>query len=96
MAREQATLGNRKSIASAVLAGLGLVILLWQAEVPTTRLDSILSCATRETIGLLPYIIPAAWRALQSYVFDHQGPSPCLFQILVSCWSLVHGLAVAA
>ena len=96
MGRQQATLENVKSIAAAATIGLGLVILLGKAGGPTPRVDSILSCAARETMGLLPYIVPVAWRTLQSYVFDHQGFSPCLLQMLVSCWSLVHVLSGAA
>jgi len=95
MGRQQATLQNVKSITAAALVGLGLVI-LGKVGGPTPHLDTILSCVARETMGLVPYIAPAAWRALQSYVFDHQGFSPCHLQILVSCWSLLQVVAGAA
>ena len=96
MGRQQAISENVKSIIAAALVGLGLVILLGKVGGSTAQVDSILSCLVRETIGLVPYIAPAAWRALQSYVFDHQGFSPCHVQILVSCWSLVQVVAGAA
>jgi len=95
MGRQKATLQNVKSITAAALVGLGLVI-LGKVGGPTPSLDTILSCVARETMGLVPYIAPAAWRALQSYVFDHQGFSPCHLQMLVSCWSLLQVVAGAA
>ncbi len=96
MGRRQAILQNVKSIAAVALVGLGLAILLGELGGPAAQVDSILSCVARETMGLLPYIVPAAWRALQSYVFDHQGFSPCHLQMLVSCWSLLQVVAGAA
>ncbi len=96
MGRQQATLENLKSIAAVALVGLGLAILLGKLGGSAAQVDSILSCVARETMGLLPYIVPAAWRALQSYVFDHQGFSPCHLQMLVSCWSLLQVVAGAA
>ena len=96
MGRQQATLENVKSIAAAALVWLGLVSVFETVDGPRAQLDSILGSAATETIELLPYIVPAGWRALQSYAFDHQGFSPCLLQMLVSCWSLVHVLSGAA
>ena len=96
MGRRQAILQNVKSIAAVALVGLGLAILLGELGGPAAQVDSILSCVARETMGLLPYIVPAAWRALQSYVFDHQGFSPCHLQMLGSCWSLLQVVAGAA
>jgi hypothetical protein len=87
---------NVKAIAAVALVGLGLAFLLGKLGGPAAQVDSILSCVARKTMGLLPYIVPAAWRALQSYVFDHQGFSPCHLQILVSCWSLLQVVAGAA
>ena len=95
MGRQQGTLENLKSIAAAALVGLGLTILLGKLGGPAAHVDSIVSCV-RETMGLLPYIVPAVWRALQSYVFDHQGFSPCHLQMLVSSWSLLQVVAGAA
>ena len=96
MRRQQATMENVKAIAAVALVGLGLAFLLGKLGGPAAQVDSILSCVTRETMGLLPYIVPAAWRALQSYIFDHQGFSPCHVQMLVSCWSLLQVVAGAA
>lgn len=93
MARQQATLQNLKSIAVAALAGLGLVVLFRDVCGCTAAVTDILGFVAREATQLMPYVAPAAWRALQSYGFDHQGFSTCLVQMLVSCWSLVHGLA---
>ena len=96
MRRQQPILQNVKPIAAVALVGLGLAFLLRKLGGPAAQVDSILSCVARETMGLLPYIVPAAWRALQSYVFDHQGFSPCHLQMLVSCWSLLQVVAGAA
>ena len=95
MGQQQATIENVKSITAAALVGLALVI-LGKVGSPTPHLDTILSCVAKETMGLVPYITPAACRALQSYVFDHQGFSPCHLQILVSCWSMLQLVAGAA
>lgn len=96
MARQQATVQSLKSIAAAALIGLGLVILLGMVDESTAQVAKILSFVAKEAIQLLPYAVPAAWRALVRYPIDHQGFSPCFVQMLVSCWSLVHGLAAAA
>lgn len=96
MARQQATLESLKSIAAVVLVGLGLVILFGNVGGPTAHLECIVGFAAQETMRLMPYIVPAAWRTLESYVFDHQGTSRCLLQMLVSCWSLVQVVAGAA
>lgn len=95
MARQQATLQNLKSIAAAALAGLGLVILFGMTDEPTAQVTNILGFAAKMAMELLPCVVPAAWRALETYASDHQGFSPCILQMLVSCWSLVHGLAAA-
>jgi hypothetical protein len=96
MARQQAIFQNEKSIAAAALVGLGLAILFGKVCGPTAQVTNILGFVAREAMQLMPYVVPAASRALQSYGFDHQGFSPCLLQMLVSCWSLVQGLAGAA
>jgi len=96
MGRQQATLEKVKSIAAVGIVGLGLAILLGKLGGPAAQVGSILSCVARESMGLLPYIVPAAWRVLRSYVFDHQGFSPCHLQVLVSCWSLLQVVAGAA
>jgi hypothetical protein len=96
MARQQATVQSVKSIAAAALIGLGLVILFGLVSEPTAQVTNILGFVAREAIELLACVVPAAGRALQDYGFDHQGVSPCLLQMLVSCWSLVNGLAGAA
>jgi hypothetical protein len=96
MARQQATVRSVKSIAAAALIGLGLVILFGTVSKPTAQVTNTLGFVAREAMELLPYVVPAAWRALQGYGFDHQEVSPCLLQMLVSCWSLVNGLAGAA
>jgi len=94
MARQQATVWSVKSIAAAAL--IGLVVLFGTVSEPTAQLTNTLGFVAREAMELLPYVVPAAWRALQGYGFDHQEVSPCLLQMLVSFWSLVNGLAGAA
>jgi hypothetical protein len=96
MARRHTSFQSFKSIASAAaLAGLGLVILVGMLDGPAAQLAHLLCTAARETLGLLPYFLPAAWQALHAYAFDHQPFSPCALQMLVSCWPLLRVVAGA-
>src|SRR5260370_2005924 len=92
MARQQAIFQNEKSIAAAALVGLGLTILFGKVCGPTAQVTNILGFVAREAVQLMPYVVPAAWRALQSYDVDHQRFFPYLLPILFSSWRLVHRL----
>ncbi len=96
MGRQRRTFQSAKSIATTALVGLGLAILFEKVGGPAAQLDTIFGCAAKETMGLLLYIVPAGWRALESYVLDYQGFSPCPVHMLVSCWSLLQVVAGAA
>jgi hypothetical protein len=93
MARQRRTFQNVKSIASAVLAGLGLVILFGRLDGPAAQLAHLLCHAGRETVALLPYFLPTALQAFHSYAFDHQTFSSCALRMLVSCWPLLRVVA---
>jgi len=82
MGRQQATLQNVKSITAAALVGLGLAILVGKLGGPAAQVDSTLSCVARETVGLLPYVVPAVLGALRSYVFDYKG----FLRAISRCW----------
>ena len=85
-----------KSIAGAVLVGLGLVILCGRLDGPAVQFTNLLAAAVREAPELLLSIVPAAWQALQAHAFDHREPSPCSVQTLVSFWPLLRVMAGAA
>jgi len=92
MARRHTSSHSFKSIASAALAGLGLVILVGRLDGPA----ALLCTAAREMLALLPYFLPTAWHALHAYAVDYQPFSPCALRMLVSCWPLLRFVAGAA
>jgi len=95
MARQRTTFQNLKSIASAALVGLGIVILFVSLDGPAAQLTHVLGAAAREALQLLPSFVPAAWQALQTSAFDSQGASPCPLQMLVSLCPLLRVIAGA-
>jgi hypothetical protein len=64
MARQHTSFRSFKSIASAALAGLGLIILVGRLDGPA----ALLCTAARETLALLPYFLPFSPCALQMLV----------------------------
>jgi hypothetical protein len=88
------------STAVAAVAGLGLVILLGglfgRLDRPATATMCLVGTAAREALRLLPYLVPAAWQALQAYAFGHQWFSACPLEMLVSFLPLLHVIAGAA
>jgi hypothetical protein len=70
-----------KSIVGAALVELGL-------NGAATPLCHLFCAITREALGILPYLVLAAWQASWAFAFDHQR----LLEILghcVSFWSLI-------
>jgi len=97
MARQHTTFQNLKSIGSASLVGFGLVVLAGRLDRPAAAvMCNLLDAATWMVLKLLACIVPAAWQAVQTYVFGHQSFSPCPLEMLVSFWPLLHVLAGAA
>jgi hypothetical protein len=96
MVRQHTSPWNPKSIAIALLVGIGLAILFKNLDGPTANLTNLLATGAREIVQLLPYFIPAVWQALRTYAFDHQQFSPCVLQMLVSFWPLIRVAAGAA
>jgi hypothetical protein len=84
------------SILGAAVVGLGLVILFGKLDGPAAQVTSLLGTAARETLELLPTILPSAWQALQGNLFDHQGLSSCPLQMFVSFLPLLYIIAGAA
>jgi hypothetical protein len=89
MSRQRTAFQNLKSIAMAGFGGLGISILLVRLDGPAAWLSNLLGNAACEGLKLLPYLLPAVWRALQAYAFDGQPSSPCPLQLLVSLWPLL-------
>jgi len=90
MARQHTAFQNLRSSASAALAGLGIVILFVGLDGPAVLLTNLLGSVACKALDVLPYLLPAAWRALQAYAFDGQPSAPCPVQMLVSLWPLLH------
>jgi hypothetical protein len=95
MARQHTTSQGLESSVGAALVGLGLVMLFWKLGGPAAQLANLVATAARETLELLPFLVPAVRQALQVYTFDHQWFPPCLVQMLLSFWPLLHGAAGA-
>jgi hypothetical protein len=95
IAMQRTAFRNAKSIAGAALVWLVLVILFGKLDGPAVQLTSLLGTAAKEALGLLPYFVPAALRALQSYALDHKRLSPCSVHMLVSFWPLIRVMAGA-
>jgi len=95
MARQHTPTQGRKSITRAALIMLGLAILFGKLDGPAAQLNNLLCMAARETLGLVPSFVPAAWQALQTYVFLQQMLSPCPLPVLVSCWPVLRVVAGA-
>jgi hypothetical protein len=96
MARQHTAFQNLRSSTPAALAGLGIVILFVGLDGPAVRLSNLLGSAACKALEVLPYLLPAAWRALQAYAFAGQPSPPCPVQMLVSLWPLLHLAAGAA
>src|SRR5713226_3481347 len=84
MARQHTSSQRPKSIVRAALVGLGLVLLFGKLDGPAPQLTNLLGTAARETLELLPSLVPAAWQALEAYAFDHLRFSPCPLEMLIS------------
>jgi hypothetical protein len=90
MGRQHRRSRNIKSIAGVALAGLGLFVLLGNADVFAAQLSCPLERTAGEVLGVLPSVaLTAASRALQACVLDHQGLFEGFFQMLVSFWLLL-------
>jgi hypothetical protein len=63
---------------------------------PAACLSNFVGVVACKALGLLPYLLPAAWHALQAIAFDSQPAAPCPVQVLVSLWPLVRVVAGAA
>jgi hypothetical protein len=93
MARRQKYSKSLMSIVGAALVGLGLAVLFGKLDGPAAQLANLVGTAARETQGLLPNLVPAAWQVFEAYAFDHPQTYPCPLQLLVSSWSLVQVMA---
>jgi hypothetical protein len=95
MARQSRAFAGLKSIAWAGIAGLGMVILVVRLDGPAAWLTNFVGVVACKALGLLPYLLPVAWRVLQALAFGGQLAAPCPVQMLVSLWPLVHAAAGA-
>lgn len=86
---QQKFFGRAKSIAGAVLVGLGIFIFYENLDRAATQLSLLLGTIPGEALGVMPVTL-AASRVLQAYAADHQRfLQGFLQQVLVSCWPLL-------
>jgi hypothetical protein len=87
---QQTFFGRARSLAGAVLAGLGIFIFHGTLDRAATEWTHLLSTTPGEALGVLPKVILAAPRVLQAYGADHQQfLQGFLRHIFVSCWPLL-------
>jgi hypothetical protein len=90
MAMQQTFFGRTRSLAGAVLAGLGIFIFHGTLDRAATEWTHVLSTTPGEALGVLPKVILAAPRVLQAYGADHQRfLQSFLREVFVSCWPLL-------
>jgi hypothetical protein len=96
MGRRLTSFLNHKAVAWAGIAGIGIILVarLDGLAVGLTKVFGVVAC--KALVGLLPYLVPAAWHALQALAFHGQSTAPCPVQMLVSLCPLVHAVAGAA
>jgi hypothetical protein len=79
-----------KSIAGAILIGLGTFILYENVAGAVTRLSHILGANGSQVLGVLPAAFLAFSQAVQTFALDHHRFLQGLFQqTLVSSWPLL-------
>jgi hypothetical protein len=93
MGRRLTSFLNHRAVAWAGIAGIG-IILVGRLDGLAVGLTKVFAC--KALVGLLPYLLPAAWHALQALAFHGQPAAPCPVQMLVSLWPLVRAVAGAA
>jgi hypothetical protein len=78
-----------RPIAGGALVGLGLHILLGNLDRVATQMRHFSGASAEEALGVLPSLVLATARAVQSYTLDHQVFLLALLRTLVSCWPLL-------
>jgi hypothetical protein len=73
-----------------------MVTLVVWLEGAASGLSNFVGFVACKALGLLPYVLPVVWRALQAMAFHVQPTAACPVQMLVSLWPLVHAVAGAA
>lgn len=97
MAWKHTTSKSLVSIVGAAIVALGLVTLFGNLDGPESCLmTNLFDAAARTVLKALLSLVPAAWQALQGYVFDHRWFSPCPLQMVTTFCSLLHVIAGAA
>ena len=95
MTRQHTHSWSRKAIAGAVLAGLGIAVLLGGLNLATAPLCHLLGTAAWGLLGVLPSIVPATFQALQALACDFERSLHCPLQMLTSLWPLLAVMARA-
>jgi putative Mn2+ efflux pump MntP len=90
MAPQQTIIRISKSIAGAILVGLGMFSLYENVHGAVARLSHTLGANGSQALGLLPAVFLALSQTMQAYAVNHQRFFEALLQqILVSSWPLL-------
>lgn len=90
MTQRQTTFRITKSIAGAILAGLGMLILYENGAGAIARLSHILSANGSDALGMVPAAFLALAQAAQAHAINHQRfLEVFLRQTLISSWPLL-------
>jgi hypothetical protein len=90
MIRRQRVFRISKSIAGAVFAGLGMLILYEHVAAGFARLSHTLGANGSEALGVLPAALLAFSQTVQTYAVNHHRfLESVLQQVLVSSWPLL-------
>jgi hypothetical protein len=95
MGSQQATSQTLTSIVAAALVGLGILGLFGNFDGAAAQCSCPLEATTSEALAVLPSVVlAAASQTLETCVFNHQWLLQGFFQMLVSFWLLLLGIAV--
>jgi hypothetical protein len=86
MARQQISSESLRSIAGAVLVGLGLHILFTNLDKVATHSRQIFGTGADAAFGLLPGVVLSVSHAARAYASNHQGFLLGIVRMLVSFW----------
>lgn len=96
MGRRLTSFRNNGAMAWVGIGGMAVVALVVRLNGPAACLSNFVGVIACKALGLLPYLLPVVWRALQALAFHVQPTAACPVQMLVSLWPLLHAVAGAA
>ena len=95
MARQRTTTQGLRTIVGVGLAGPGLAAAIGNVDGLACQLVGLLGAIARDTLILLPSLMPTAWEALQAHVLGHALLFSCVLELFVSSLPLLRVIAGA-